>query len=223
WPGATWLKVNNVYTTSGIAYQPILNASSISPPMPVFLVEAVYENEHGVTNQQLRAQSYWTLLSGGFGHLFGNCPIWGFGFATGFCSSTNWKGQLNGAGSVNMQHFGELFNSRHWHTLVPDKLHSALTGGYGSFGQSNYAAAAYAVDGSSIIAYLPTSRTITVSGTSLSGSTMMAWWYNPSTGMATQIGAFPTTGTRNFTPPGSGDWVLVLDSTTFSFPPPGSK
>ncbi|HKQ34362.1 MAG TPA: DUF4038 domain-containing protein, partial [Nitrospiraceae bacterium] len=42
WPGATWLKVNNVYTTSGIAYQPILNASSISPPMPVFLVEAVY-------------------------------------------------------------------------------------------------------------------------------------------------------------------------------------
>ena len=224
WPGAAWLNVNSVYTSSNTLYRQVLSAYSISPPKPVFLIESAYENEHVLTNQALRAQSYWTVLSGGFGHVFGNCPIWGFGFARSqFCTSTKWQAQLNSEGSVNMQHFQALFNSRHWHTLVPDTLHTVLTGGYGSFGQSNYATAAYAADGSSIIVYLPSSRSVVVSGASLAGSTMTAWWYNPSDGVATQIGPYPTTGTQSFTPPSSGDWVLVLDSTSLSFPPPGSN
>jgi hypothetical protein len=222
WPGATWLNVNNVYT-HGRAYQSMLSAYSISPPKPVFLIEAAYENEHGVTKQELRAQSYWTVLSGGFGHMFGNCPIWGFGFTSGFCASTNWKVQLDSAGAVNMQYFGALFNSRHWQTLVPDTSGAILTAGSRTFWQSNYAAAACAADGSSILIYLPSARTISVNGACLVGNTMMAWWYNPGNGAATEIGTYPKTGTQNFTPPSSGDWVLVLDSSTVSFPPPGSS
>jgi hypothetical protein len=224
WPGAAWLKVNNVYTTSGIAYQSMLSAYSISPPKPVFLVEAVYENEHGVTDQQLRAQSYWTVLSGGFGHVFGNCPIWGFGFTSGFCASTEWKAQLNSAGSVNMQHFQALFNSRHWHTLVPDTAQTILAAGGGTSGQPDYATAACAADGSSILIYLPSARTVSVSGNCLAGNTMMAWWYNPSNGVATKTGTtFDATTPQNFTPPSSGDWILVLDSINVLFPPPGGS
>jgi hypothetical protein len=224
WPGAPWLTVNNVYTYSGIAYQSILSAYSTAPPMPVFLIETAYENERSVTNQQLRAQSYWTVLSGGFGHVFGNCPIWGFGFASGFCSSSNWKAQLNSTGSVNMQHFQALFNSRHWQMFVPDTSHAVLMVGYGTFGQTDYVTTASTSDGSSILAYLPSSRMVRVSGASLAGPTMVAWWYNPSTGGATKIGTtFDATIPQSFTPPTNGDWVLVLDSTNYSFPPPGSN
>ncbi len=221
WVGTGWLNVNNTYT-SGIDYLQALTAYTISPALPFFLIESKYENE-GPNAQVLRAQSYWTVLSGGFGHVFGNCPIWGFGFATGFCASTDWKAQLNSVGSVNMQHFHVLFNSRHWHTLIPDTLHTVLTGGYGSSGGADYATAAYAADGSSILAYLPSSRTVTVDGSLLAGSTMNAWWYNPSNGVATQIGANLAAGTQTYSPPASGDWVLVLDSVNFSFPPPGSN
>ena len=220
WVGAAWLNVNNTYT-DGIDYQQALTAYAISPSMPFFLIESNYENE-GPSAPALRAQSYWTVLSGGFGHVFGNCPLWGFGFFTsGFCSSANWKAQLNSAGSMSMQRFQALFNSRHWQTLVPDTSHTVLTAGYGSSGQ--YVTAAYASDGSSVIAYLPSSRTVTMSGTRLAGASMIAWWFNPTTGAATQIGTFATTGTQLFTPPASGDWVLVLDSATAALPPPGSN
>jgi|CXWL01.1.fsa_nt_gi hypothetical protein len=223
WVGAGWLNVNNTYT-NGTDYQDAFTAYTISPAKPFFLIESNYENE-GPNAQGLRAQSYWTVLSGGFGHVFGNCPIWGFGFTSGFCTSTNWQGQLNGAGSMNMQHFQALFNSRHWQTLVPDTSPlTILTAGSGTFGNPDYATAAYASDGSSIIVYLPSSRPVTVSGSHLAGSTMTAWWYNPSNGVATQIGTgtYPTTGTQSFTPPSSGDWILVLDSMSYSFPSPGS-
>ena len=221
WIGAGWLNVNNTYTGS-IDYQQALTAYAISPAIPFFLIESKYENE-GPNAQMLRAQSYWTVLGGGFGHVFGNCPIWGFGFTTKFCASTDWKAQLNSVGSVNMQHFQALFNSRHWHTLVSDTRHAVLTGGYGSFGGSDYATAAYAADGSSIFAYLPSARTVTVDSSSLAGSAIHAWWYNPGNGVATQIGTNLAAGTQTFLPPTSGDWVLVLDSANFSFPPPGSN
>ena len=221
WSGASWLNVNDVYTYSSTHYVPALTAYQVAPTIPFFLMESRYEGE-GATAQQLRAQSYWTVLSGGFGQVFGNCPIWNFGTAPAFCSSTNWQAQLNGQGSRNMSYLQKLFTARHWSRLVPDLSHVALTTGYGTYGGTSYATAAYAADSSSLIAYLPTSRTVTVSGSRLAGSTMTAWWYNPGTGVATLIGTYSTTGTQSFTPPASGDWVLVVDSPTFNFPAPGS-
>ena len=225
WPNETWLNVNDVYTYGGALYQSVRSAYLRTPTLPVFLIESAYENMNGATNQTLRAQSYWTVLSGGFGHVFGNCPIWGF-FTVGpdFCGlgqvpEADWKVAMTSQGSLNMQHFQALFNSRHWSVLIPDTQQAVLTGGF--LAGSDYATAAYASDGSSIIAYLPSARTVTVSGARLAGSTMTAWWYNPTTGVASPIGTYPTTGTQPLTPPSSGDWVLVLDSASFPFPSPG--
>jgi len=221
WAGAEWLHINSTYT-SGVDYHQAVSAYNISPPKPFFLIESFYENEHATTAQLLRAQSYWTVLSGGFGHFFGNCPVWGFGFTRDFCPGlTDWQAHLDSPGALGMQHFQALFKSRNWETLVPDTSQSILMAGDGTFGGTDYALAACAADGSSIIAYLPSARAITISGACLTGNTMIAWWYDPSKGVATQIGTFPTTTPQHFTPPASGDWVLVVDSSVASFPEPG--
>jgi hypothetical protein len=223
WSEAEWLNVNNIYT-EGTDYQDAATAYNISPPKPFFLIEGQYENIRDPSVQMLRAQSYWTILHGGFGSFFGNCPVWGFGFTGNYCPSfTDWRTQLNSPGALSMKHFQALFKSRRWDTLVPDTSQTILIGGSGKFGSADYASSACAADGSSILIYLPSSRTITVSGECLSENTMIAWWYDPSNGVATQIGTFPTSTPQSFSPPNSGDWVLVLDSADAPFPAPGES
>ena len=219
WSGVNWLTVNNVYTNSSSLYSRDLTAYQVTPTMPYFLIETAYENEHSSTAQTLRAQIYWTMLSGGFGQIFGNCPMWFFSAPAGssFCSATAWQNQLNSTGTTNMKYAQKLFGERNWHLLVPDQAHAVLTAGFGS--GSTYSTAAAASDGSSIIAYLPSSRTVTVNGSRL-GSSMTAWWYKPATGTSTMIGTFTTAARKTFTPPSSGDWVLVLDNPNFNFSPP---
>jgi hypothetical protein len=87
---------------------------------------------------------------------------------------------------------------------------------------TDYAMAASTQDGSSIIAYLPSRRTVTVDLGTLSGSTARAWWYEPAFGVPVEIGTFPK-GTWDFTPPTEDDWVLVIDNASLGFPPPGTQ
>ncbi len=218
WAGASWLTINNVYSYSSTLYDQALTAYNYSPTLPFFLIESTYENE-GATARQLRMQSYWTVLSGGFGHVFGNCPIWELGANVTICTGTNWQGQLNHQGSLNMSYLGKLFNSRHWEKLIPDVNHQVVTAGYSS--STDYATTAYASDSSSIIVYMPSSRAVTLSLTKLAGTTMTAWWYNPSLGTSQSAGTFSASDTPSLTPPSSGDWVLVVDSGRFGFGPPG--
>jgi hypothetical protein len=122
-----------------------------------------------------------------------------------------------------MSHMGALFNSRPWSKLAPDYSHRLITAGYGTVGSTSYLGAALASDGSTGIAYMPTSRTVTADLTRISGTQVNAWWYQPSSGTATLIGAYANTGSRDFTPGSSGDWVLVLDDASRNFPAPGSE
>ena len=230
-PYPSWINIHSVYTYSTTLYTNVASEVVSSPTLPTVLIETAYENEStygggsSPTGAELRAQIYWTLFEGGIGNVFGDCPIWNFDTPShgAYCPETGWKTFLDDTGSVNMQHAAALFNSRHWSKLVPDASHTVLTAGYGS--GTSYVTTAYASDSSSIMAYLPASTTVTVTGAKLSGSTMNVWWYNPGTGVATQVtagGPFATTGSYQFTPPSAGDWVLVLDSGNFGFGPPGS-
>jgi collagenase-like protein with putative collagen-binding domain len=128
-----------------------------------------------------------------------------------------------------MAYVKALFEPRAWYELVPDQNHGVVTAGYGTFDAattkgnrfvmtSDYVAAGRTPDGSLVMAYMPTLRTVTVNMTNPSGSAT-AQWYDPSRGVYTSIEGSPFTnsGMRTFTPHGNnrdgdGDWVLVLET-----------
>ncbi|MGO8814144.1 MAG: putative collagen-binding domain-containing protein [Terriglobia bacterium] len=47
-------------------------------------------------------------------------------------------------------------------------------------------------------------------------------WFNPVDGSTELMGACANTGSRDFTPPASDDWVLVIDAVEANLPAPGS-
>ena len=218
WPGESWIDLNNLYTVQ-LAYHGALRQYNRRPFRPFFLVETDYENYNHSTPLSIRRQAYWTVLSGGtVGHIFGNCQIWGF--SNGFCKEP-WQLQLNSEGSRTLPLVGRLFSSRAFHKLIPDQQHKVLIGGFQRGG--NYAAAARASDGSSIIVYMPTRRRIVVDLSSLSGARAKAWWFNPRDGEASFIGVYDSGRQVLFVAPDQNDWVLVVDSARLNLPPPGAS
>src|SRR5260221_1555793 len=155
-------------------------------------------------------------------HTFGNCPIWHFGSSMSWCGTNDWRGNVGGAPSISMMHLARLMRSRAWYDLVPDWSHTVVTAGYGAWGDTDYATAARTKDGGTVMAYLPTSRAVTVDMTKVVGTMASAWWYAPSSGTASKIGRYPTAGTKQLTPPAAGDWVLVLDDASMGLPAPGT-
>ena len=117
-----------------------------------------------------------------------------------------------------MERLYGFFSLRPWYQLVPDEKHEVVVDGLGEFYGMDYLTAARASDGSTVMAYMPTSRTIAVQMNSISGKEAVAWWFNPRTGQVSEVGKFPTNGKRGFTPPSDGDWVLVLDDVARSLP-----
>lgn len=74
--------------------------------------------------------------------------------------------------------------------------------------------------------YTPVGRKFSVKMDVIKGSKVKAWWFDPRTGKAEEIGQFDNKGTREFNSPNPGemlDWVLVLDDAQKKYPAPGSK
>jgi len=195
--------------------------------IPVFMEEANYEFENNNnldtgTPNILRRQEYWTMLSGATGQIYGNHYTATF---TG-----GWQSNLDTPGTRQLGYGTALFAPRAWYNLVPDQNHSVVTAGYGTFassgslGANDYLTAARTPDGSLVLAYMPTSRTITVDMTKLSGP-ITARWYDPANGIYSPISGSPfaNSGNHQFTPPGNNsagdsDWVLVLEAGSSSTP-----
>lgn len=188
--------------------------------MPTYMVEANYEFEHNANDatspNTLRRQEYWTQLSGATGQIYGNLYTVRF--------SSGWKSQLDTTGARQLAYGTALFAPRQWYNLVPDQAHTVVTAGFGTYngggslGSNDYATTARTLDGKLVMTYMPTTRTITVDMTKLSGP-VLARWYDPANGTFKPIAGSPfaNTGSRQFTPPGNndagdGDWVLVLES-----------
>src|SRR5208337_3965323 len=84
-----------------------------------------------------------------------------------------------------------FFESMPWQNLVPDQAHTVVTAGYGTFGNlqtrvytSDYCTASKTPDGSFVVAYMPTVRTITVDMANLKARAI-ARWFDPSNGAYT--------------------------------------
>jgi hypothetical protein len=83
---------------------------------------------------------------------------------------------------------------------------------------NDYVTAGRTPSGKLVMAYVPTTKTITVDMGQLSGL-VTARWYDPSAGTFTNIAGSPfaNTGLHNFATPGTNadgdqDWVLVLEA-----------
>ncbi len=199
-----WVDLNTTYTYN-IVHSMLLRDYQRTPPTPFVLIESTYEGEHNASAVQIRRQAYWAILSGATGQFMGNRPIWLF--------DPGWEAALDYVGSQDMTRLKELFTSRPWYQLVPDDKHEVVVDGLGEFRGLDYLAAARTTDGATVIAYMPTSREITVDMTNVAGKEAMAWWFNPRTGKSLSIGTVPTLGKHKFAPPGEGDWVLLLDDS----------
>jgi len=139
-------------------------------------------------------------------------------------SSPTWQSQLGSTGTVGQSWFGKLFRSReHW-LLAPDINHTVVTAGYGS--GATLTTTARTRNGQTIIAYVPngSAATLKVNMRKISSASSLAkcWWFNPSNGYAKLIGSFPNSGTRDFTPPDSNNWVLVIDDARANLAAPGT-
>jgi hypothetical protein len=217
----SWFTLNSTYTDK-FTYSQSRTAYNRTPTRPFLMLETYYENSTAngaaITRKDLRAEAYWSILSGNCGYFFGNCPLWGLGTPAHFACTginTDWHLQLNSNGSRDLTRFKNVLTSVAWQTLVPDFAHTTVTAGYGS--GTTTVTTARASDGSFVMSYLPAVRGITVNMARLTGSSVAARWYDPSNGVYTTVAGspFPNTGTRVFTPTGNNssgasDWVLLL-------------
>jgi hypothetical protein len=221
WQDESWLTVNDVYSYDSVIYKRYEMAYERKPVIPYYQIESAYENEHNSTPQELRSHAYWAILSGAMGHVFGNCPVWHFGSAIRWCNTNDWEKEMNNSGSVSMDYLQRLFRSRSWQTLIPDFNNRLILSGYGELGTKDHVSSARTGDGNTIIAYLPSNRTVKVDMSKIEGSQARCWWYDPSNGQTEEIGTYSTFGLHSFTPNSFGDQVLVIDNVDSKFSAPG--
>jgi hypothetical protein len=75
---------------------------------------------------------------------------------------------LDTPGAIQMGYLEALFQTRAWYNLIPDTNHTVVTGGYGTSSSTvtvstnDYAMAARTADGTLVMVYMPTLRTLTV-------------------------------------------------------------
>lgn len=189
------------YETVGASY------ARTSPVRPVVMTEAYYDARVGsprLDRQRLRAQAYWTLLSGGVGFAYGHEHVWDI--------DSGWRTALSADSARDMQRFESLSDDAGVSSLRPDRGDTRmLTKGYGEAG-TRYRAVSARTPGRSLgMAYLPTARTITVNVSALGDGSVRLTWWQPSTGATTGAGTVSTSGSDRVltTPAGWSDAVLV--------------
>lgn len=222
WENESWLNVVMVYTyfrgfnkawnkDQPDVYEISYKEYNKTPIKPFFLGESTYEGEHDDWGnaRQARKQAYWCILSGGMGHAYGS-PNWRV--------PSSWREILRSPGAESLKYYRQLFESLPWYTLVPDEKNEIAIAGRGEYAQNNYATTAIAKDGSFLMTYFPTPRTITYDLSKLSGGSLQARWYDPTDGSYrdAEEGFIKNEGTHRFTPPeknaaGDLDWVLLCE------------
>jgi hypothetical protein len=223
WSGS--VELNSCYSYYSI-YDQLYADYKRATPIPSVMIESNYEGEmpahtpHVTNAHDVRAQYYWSDLSGASGQVYGNGTLNHF--------KSGWQDHLNDPGLGQTVYLQNLLVPRAWQDLVPDMNNTVVTAGFGTYTASSammsnmddtYAPTARTADGKLVITYMPQARMVTVDMTKLSGAAT-ARWYDPTNGAFTAISGSPfaNTGSHMFTPPsgthadGYSDWVLLLET-----------
>ena len=209
-----------------------------TPVKPVLDGEPVYEDHpvsfdakklgHSVGSDVRRAL-YWDLFSGAFGHTYGHHSVWQM-LAPGRKPINNpllpWTAAIDQPGALHMRHGRALIESRPFLTRIPaddvivtGEVPTSVPGA----GRYRFVATRDS-NGTYAMVYAPVGRPFSVRMSAIKAAKVKAWWFNPRTGSAAQIGTFAGSGEREFTPPDPGealDWVLVLDDEAKGYLAPG--
>lgn len=231
-----WLDVNMFQSGHGgfdlPNYRTTQEGYLLRPTKPVLDGEPRYEdipagfdpNEGWIDAFDVRQAAYWSVLSGACGHTYGNNNIWQMwdeGREPLLHARIPWHEALDQVGASHMGHLRRLFLSRPFLDLVPDQSVLADSAGSGAAHQR----AARDRSGRYLIAYTPHGEPVSVWLRTIAGEDVWAYWFNPRTGEADEIGMFAAEGARTFDPPEEArrghDWVLVVDAAGAGFEPPG--
>lgn len=216
---ASWTKISNDYQKTPV--KPVMDGEPLYEDHPIGFRQA---KEYGYSvDAHVRQRAYWNVFAGGFGHTYGHHSVWQMyepRWKPSNLPILNWRDALRRPGAGQMQHVRALIESRPMLSRVPDQslITNGLTG-------ADHIAAARG-DGYAFI-YSAQGRPFLVNMGKISGSRVRAWWYNPRSGSAAEIGVFGNTGVQEFSCPAYGgfntDFVLVIDDVAKNYPPPGRK
>ena len=210
-----------------------------TPVKPVIDSEPIYEDHpvsfrpeemgHSIASD-VRRPLYWNLFSGAFGHTYGHHSVWQMWAPERKPVNRPlmpWKEAIDQPGAAQMQYARRLLESRPFFTRVPDDsviVTASVASAVPGAGRYRFSATRDE-NGSFAMVYAPIGRKFSVRMDKISGSKIVAWWFNPRSGEAKRIGVFDPGGVREFDPPDRGemtDWVLVLDDGSKNYPPPGA-
>jgi hypothetical protein len=212
-----------------------------TPTKPVLDGEPVYEDHpvsfkakelgHSVS-ADVRRPLYWNLFTGACGHTYGHHSVWQM-FDPAKQNPINnplmpWYEAIDQPGAAQMQYGRWLMESRPFVTRIPDDsviVETEIPTSIPGAGTRRFVATRD-TDGTYAMVYAPVGRTVKVRMNVIKGGEVLAWWFNPRNGEAREIGRFPNTEYRAFTPPDKGellDWVLVLDDAAKKYPAPGKR
>ncbi|TVQ00366.1 MAG: DUF4038 domain-containing protein [Balneolaceae bacterium] len=220
-------------------YEVVRSDYKREPIKPVIDSEPIYEDHpidfrreergHSIS-ADVRRPLYWNLFGGGFGHTYGHHSVWQM-WEPGRRAVNHplmpWYEAIYQPGAAQMQYGRRLMESRPFLTRIPDDTilvpHPVASSVVPGAGEYRYTATRD-TDGTYAMVYVPVGRDFEIRMDMITGSEIIAWWYNPRNGETERIGTFPNTGTQRFTPPAPGenlDWILVLDDASANYPPPG--
>jgi len=240
-----WLAFNAIQSGHFIdttGFQLVRDDYARTPVKPTLDMEPGYENitdgligRPGTRRLQaldVRRCAYLDVFAGAAGVTYGQGEVYGFAaggrITTRWGTAMSWQEALKLPASGQVQHLRHLIESRPMLERMPNQ--SLIAGELSPRAVGRFAAMRGA-DGSYAFVYFPSGKTnVTVNTGRLSGTNLVAWWYDPRAGTARQFDSFPRTGTREFTAPGTTsagddgtDWVLVLDDAAKKYPAPGSQ
>jgi hypothetical protein len=206
-----------------------------SPAKPCLDGEPCYE-DHPINweptngwfdDHDVRRAAYWALFAGAHGHTYGCHDIWQM-YMPGerepvMHARTSWLEALDLPGAYDMKHVRDLMLSRPFATRIPDQR--MILEGVGQAWdhvQATRDGTPEQGKASFLMAYVPTSKRVTLDTSVISADSVHVWWFDPREGVAEDWGSMPNKGTYQAPRRSSGpDWVIVIDDAAAGYPPPG--
>lgn len=207
-----WLDLNSTYAEPGTVVSEVANdCPPQNPILPTFLIEGRYENED-VPARDLRAQMYQAILGGAQGHLYGASNVWYFDADSGerFADdpADTWQEALEYPGARSLAALSSLLRVRDLAAMIPDhdgRLLTALSG------EPSHVPCRLSADQEVAVSYVPRAGALSLDRDRMAAGSLRVSWYDPSRGEVRGSGVVDSRGPVTLSPPGPGDWILLLD------------